>query len=171
MISSLKSHTQTLESEINFLRSELQDKKVLVKSLVTSHMLNENIHVSRKNVETNPRIRRSKIIGATEFSSSGQVSNSDGVIDFHMNHEQLPAKGAKSKDQTNLLKQDVPPETNTFLVSDETKNNKKVNIQQGGISKKNHLQDGKSDINWKSLISNDITAVKSSQVKSTLFLT
>ena len=40
MISSLKSHTQTLESEINFLRSELQDKKVLVKSLVTSHMLN-----------------------------------------------------------------------------------------------------------------------------------
>ena len=37
--SSLKSHIQTLESEINFLRSKLQEKNALVKSLVTSHML------------------------------------------------------------------------------------------------------------------------------------
>ena len=39
IISSLKSHIQTLENEINFLRSELQEKIALVKSLVTSHML------------------------------------------------------------------------------------------------------------------------------------
>ena len=80
IISSIKSDIQTLESEINILRSELQEKNALVKSLVTSYMLHEN-------VETNPRIRPSKIIGATEFCSSCQVSNSDYVIDFHINHE------------------------------------------------------------------------------------
>ena len=79
IISSIKSHIQTLESEINILRSELQEKNALVKSLVTSYMLHEN-------VETNPRISPSKIIGATEFCSSGQVSNSDDVIDFHINY-------------------------------------------------------------------------------------
>ena len=36
--------------------SELQEKNVLVKSLVTSHMLHENVHVPYKNVEMNPRI-------------------------------------------------------------------------------------------------------------------
>ena len=51
-------------------------------------------------------------------------------------------------------------ETNTFSVTYETKNNKKVDIQQEDISKKNHLQDGKSDINRKRLISNDITAAR-----------
>ena len=45
-------------------------------------------------------------------------------------------------------------------VTDKTKNNTKVNVQQEDISKKNHLQDGKSGINRKSLIFNDITAVK-----------
>ena len=49
-------------------------------------MLHENAHVPYKNVETNPRIKPSKIIGATEFCSSGQVSNSDDVIDFHINY-------------------------------------------------------------------------------------
>ena len=86
IISSLKSHIQTFESEINFLSSELQEKNALVKSLVTSHMLHENVpfmlHI-KKNVETNPHISPNKIIGATEFCSSGQVSNSDDVIDFH----------------------------------------------------------------------------------------
>ena len=80
IISSIKSDIQTLESEINILRSELQEKNALVKSMVTSYMLHEN-------VETNPRIRPSKITGATEFCSSCQVSNSDDVIDFHINHE------------------------------------------------------------------------------------
>ena len=47
---------------------------------------------------------------------------------------------------------------NTFSVTDETKNNAKVSVQQEDISKKNHLQDGKSGTNRKSLISNDITA-------------
>ena len=56
IISSLKSNIQSLESEINFLKSELQKKKALVKSLVTSHMLHENVHVPYKNVEMNPRI-------------------------------------------------------------------------------------------------------------------
>ena len=36
-------------------------------------------------------------------------------------------------------------------------NNKKVNIQQEDISKKNHQQDGKNGINNKCLISNDTT--------------
>ena len=122
IISSLKCHIQTLQSEINFLRSELQKKKnALVKSLVTSHALHVNVHVPHKNVETNPRISPSKIIGATEFCKSGQVSNSDGVIDFHINHEQIPTKNVKSK-------HDVPSEANTFSVTDETKNN--TNIQQ-----------------------------------------
>ena len=158
IISPLKSHIQTLESETNFLRIKLKEKNVLVKSLATSHMLHENVHVTYKNVETNPRISPSKIIGATEFYSSAQVSNSDDVIDFHINYEQIPTKDAESKDQANLLKHDVSSETNTFSVTDETKNNEKVNIQQEDISKKNHLQDGKSGVNRKSLISNDITA-------------
>ena len=50
--------------------------------------------------------------------------------------------------------------TNTFFVTDETKNNTKVNFQKEAMSKKNHLQDGKSGINRKSLISSDIAAAK-----------
>ena len=42
------------------------------------------------------------------------------------------------------------------------KNNKNVNIQQEDISKKNHLQDGKSSINSKTLISNHTKAAKTS---------
>ena len=98
-------------------------KNALVKSLVPSLVLHENIHVPYKNVETNPLINPSKIIGATGFCSSGQVSNSDEVIDFHINYEQIPTKDAKSKDQANSLNHDVLSETNTFSVTDETKNN------------------------------------------------
>ena len=152
IISSLKSHIQTLESEINFLRRKLQEKNAFVKSLVISQMLHENVHVPYKNVETNPRISPSKIMGATEFYSSGQVSNSDDVIDFRINYEQMPMKDAKSK-------HDVPSETNTFSVTDDTKNNTKTNIQQEDKSQKN-LQDGKRGINKKSLSSNDIAAAK-----------
>ena len=131
----------------------MQEKNALVKSLVTSHMLHENVHVPYQNVETNPRVSPSKIIGATEFCSSGQVSNSDGVTDFHINYEQIATKDAKAK-------HDVLSETNTFSVTDETKNNTKVNIQQQHISQKNDLQDGKKGINRKSLSSNDVTAAK-----------
>ena len=49
-------------------------------------MLHESFHAPYKNVQTNPRIKPSKIIGATEFCWSGQVSNSDDVIYFHMNY-------------------------------------------------------------------------------------
>ena len=49
-------------------------------------MLHKNVHVPYKNVETNRRIKPSKIIRATEFCPSGQVSNSDDVIDFHINY-------------------------------------------------------------------------------------
>ena len=132
----------------------MQEKNALVKSLVTSHMLHENVHVPYKNVETNPRISPSKIIGATEICSSGQVSNSDDVTDFHINYEQIATKDAKAK-------HDVPSETNTFSVTDERKNNIKVNIQQEDISQKNDLQDGKRGINRKTLSSNNITAAKS----------
>ena len=70
-------------------------------------MSHENVHVPYKNVEKNPRISPSKIIGTTKFCSSGEVSNSDDVIDFHINYEQVPRKDAKLKDQTNSLKHDV----------------------------------------------------------------
>ena len=114
-------------------------------------MIHENAFVPYKNDETNPCISPSKIVRATEFCSSGQVSNNDDVTDFHINYEQILTKDAKSK-------HDVPPsETNTFSVTDETKNNTKVNIQQEDISQKNHLQDGKRIINRKSLSSIDIT--------------
>ena len=66
----------------------------------------------------------------------------------------------KSKDHANSLKHDVPSGTNTFSIAVEMKNNTKVNVQQEDTSKKNHLQDGKSDINRESLIFNDITAAK-----------
>ena len=78
----------------------MQEKSALVKSLVTSYILHEN-------VETNPRISPSKIIGATEFCSSGQVSSSDDVADFHINYKQIAVKDAKAK-------HDVPSETSTF---------------------------------------------------------
>ena len=64
----------------------MQEKNALVKSLVTSDMLHENVYVPFKNVQTNSRIRPSIIIGATAFRSSGQVSNSDDVTDFHINY-------------------------------------------------------------------------------------
>ena len=122
-------------------------------------MLHENVHVPYKiNIETNPRISPCKIIGAIKFCSSGQVSNSDDVIEFHINYPQIPTKEAKSKNQFNSSKYDVPSGTNIFSVTDETKSNTKANVQQEDISKKNHLQDGKSGINRKSLISNDVTA-------------
>ena len=54
---------------------------------------------------------------------------------------------------------DGQSETNTFSVTDETKN-KKLNIQQENISKKNHSQDGKSGVNSKRLISNHNTSEK-----------
>ena len=128
VISSLKCHIQALESGIHFVRSELQ-KNALVKSLVTSNMLYENVHITYENVEKNPRISPSKIIGTSKFCSSDQVSNSDDVIDFHINYEQVPRKDAKFKDQANLLKHDVQSETNNFSVTDETKNNKKTIIK------------------------------------------
>ena len=112
------------------------------------------------NVDTNPRISPSTIIGTTKSCSFGQASNINDVIDFHTNDEQVPTKEAKSKDQANSLKHDTQLETNTFSVTDETKNNKKDNIQQEDISKRNHLLEGKSGINNKSLISNNITAAK-----------
>ena len=109
-----KSHTQTLESEINFLRSKMQGKKCLDKiSGNFTYVIHENVHVPYKNVKTNPRISPSKIIGATEFWSSDQVSNSDGVIGFHINYEQIPTNDTKSK-------HDVPSGPNTFSVTDET---------------------------------------------------
>ena len=49
-------------------------------------MLHENVHVPYKNGEANPPIKPSKIIGATEFCSSSQVSSSDDVNDFHINY-------------------------------------------------------------------------------------
>ena len=128
VISSLKCHIQALESGIHFVRSELQ-KNALVKSLVTSNMLYENVHITYENVEKNPRISPSKIIGTSKFCSSDQVSNSDDVIDFHINYEQVPRKDAKFKDQANLLKHDVQSETSNFSVTDETKNNKKTIIK------------------------------------------
>ena len=81
-------------------------------------MLHENLHVPYKNVETNPRISPAEIIGATEFCSSGQVSNSDDVTDFHIHYEQIPTKDAKSK-------HDVPSENIAFSVTNETKKKKK----------------------------------------------
>ena len=81
--SSLKYQIQTFVSEINFLRGELQEKNTLVKSLVTLHMLHENVHVPYKNDETNPYISPScNVTDTTKFCSSTQVSNSDDVIDF-----------------------------------------------------------------------------------------
>ena len=71
------------------------------------------------NVDTNPRISPSTILGTTKSCSFGQVSNSDDVIDFHTNDEQVPTKDAKLKDQANPLKHDIQSETNTFSVTDE----------------------------------------------------
>ena len=62
------------------------------------------------------------------FCSSGQISNSDDLIDFHVNYEQIPKKDAK-------LKHEFPSETNTFSVTDELKNNIKVNTQQEDVNK------------------------------------
>ena len=98
----------------------------MVKSLITSYILHENIHAPYKDVETNLCISPSKIIGTAKFCPSDQVSNSDGVIDFHISHEEIPTKDANSKDQPNSLKHGVQSETNTFSVTDETKNNKNL---------------------------------------------
>ena len=134
-------------------------KKCLGKISGTSQIFNGNFHVPYKYVETSPSIRSRKIIGNTQFYLSCHVSDGDGVIGFHINYEQVPNKDAKLKDQANSLKHDGQSETNTFSVTDETKN-KKVNIQQEDISKKNHPQDDKSGINSKSLISNHNTLAR-----------
>ena len=81
--------------------------KCLGKISVTSYIFHENVHVPYKNVQTNPRISPRKIIGTTDFCSSGQFSNRDGVIDFHINYEQVPVKDAKSNHQANTIKHDI----------------------------------------------------------------
>ena len=50
-------------------------------------MLHESFHAPYKNVQTNPRIKPNKIIGAKEFCWSVQVSDSDDDIYFHMNYD------------------------------------------------------------------------------------
>ena len=65
-------------------------------------MLHENVHVPYKNVETNPCISPSKIIDTTEFSSSGQVSNSGDVTDFHINYFIHPAINAAIINKNNF---------------------------------------------------------------------
>ena len=85
----------------------MEEINALVKSLVTSYIFHENVHVPYKNVQTNPRISPRKIIGTTDFCSSGQFSNRDGVIDFHINYEQVPVKDAKSNHQANTIKHDI----------------------------------------------------------------
>ena len=74
-------------------------------------MLHENVHVPYKKIETNPRIKPSKVIGATEFCSSGQVSNSDDSWFKYKLPYKIPTIDAKSK-------HDVSLETNTFSVTD-----------------------------------------------------
>ena len=86
-------------------------------------MFHENVHGPYKNVETNPGISSRKIIGTTEFCSSGHVFDRDEVIDFHINYEQVPTKDRKSKDQAKSLKRDKQSETNTSFVTDEPKSN------------------------------------------------
>ena len=70
----------------------------MVKSLVTSQFFNGKVHVSYKNVETNPRISSMKIISNTQFCLSGRISDRNVVIGFHLNYAQVPIKDAKSKD-------------------------------------------------------------------------
>ena len=65
-------------------------------------MLHENFHVPYKNVETNPCISPSKIIDTTEFSSSGQASNSGDVTDFHINYFTHPAINAAIINKNNF---------------------------------------------------------------------
>ena len=65
---------------------------------------------------------------------------------------QIATKDAKAN-------HDVPSETNTFSVTDKTKNNAKVNIQQEDISKKNDLQHGKRGIKKKSLSSKSLSFI------------
>ena len=45
-----KTYLQRLENEISYLRSELQEKNALVKSVVNSNIFNKNVHVSYENV-------------------------------------------------------------------------------------------------------------------------
>ena len=73
----------------------------MVKSLVTSHMFNENDLVPYENVEMNPQISLRKIIGTTEFFHMVTSPDRDDVIDFHINYEQVPTKDAKLKDPSN----------------------------------------------------------------------
>ena len=70
---------------VKLISYEANYKKIIFGKISGKHMLHENVLVPYKNVETIPRIRPSKIIGTTKVYSSGQVSNSDDVIDFHIN--------------------------------------------------------------------------------------
>ena len=75
-------------------------------------MLHENIHVPCKNGQTNPRISPRKIIVTTEIGSSGQVSNSDHLIDFHINcfiHPAINASINKNEFSSFLTLADVIP--------------------------------------------------------------
>ena len=49
-------------------------------------------------------------------------------LNIHRNYQRVPAK-SKSKDQAILLKHDKQSDTSTFCVTNEMKNDKKINNQ------------------------------------------
>ena len=90
----------------------MQEKNALVKSLVASHMLHENVHIPYKNLETNKRISPSKTINATSFVHLVKFLTVFTSLIFMKNNKQIPTKDAKSKHVPSET--DVPSETNTF---------------------------------------------------------
>ena len=95
-------------------------------------MLHENIHVRYKDVKTNPRISPRKIIGTTEICSSGQVSDSDNVIDFYINYFIHPAIKQQIK---NYRTTDIQNRIQSFQLNNDRKSWRTLKKEMGYPSK------------------------------------
>ena len=95
-------------------------------------MLHENIHVRYKDVKTNPRISQRKIIGTTEICSSGQVSDSDNVIDFYINYFIHPAIKQQIKNHRTT---DIQNRIQSFQLNNDRKSWRTLKKEMGYPSK------------------------------------
>ena len=105
-IALLKSHIQTLESEIYFLRSELQEKNVIIKSLIT--------------LNSRPNLPSTQILSEPPTNTYPNLNNDKkskgSLIDFEVNDRHIVQK---DENQRNLIQLSDSDEESDSISNDE----------------------------------------------------
>ena len=77
MITELRSYFQTLESKVNFLREELKEKSVLLKSLI----------IDKQNANSCPKLPTTSETSTSSNSiTKTQALTTNKIIDFHIDN-------------------------------------------------------------------------------------